>query len=117
LTAKPGEWIDNETYRVYAVARVAPQKDAKATQEKSQEAAMAQAKKKVLKDFAAKRIDALNLKQEPSQVQDTIQSRLSSTIQSGTVKKIKWNKDKTVCRLSYEVQRNNLKKLVLLGRE
>ncbi len=105
----PEGWIDDNTFRVVGMG-VAPNSSKDSFQRKllSKEAALLDAKDKVVSKIVGSYIESVSKSERGVIVQSTIEERVAGRLRGGSVIQTEWDGEEN-CILTYEVSSNNLR--------
>ena len=105
----PEGWIDDDTFRVVGMG--IPPNDSKDSFERriqSKEAALLDAKDKVVSKIVGSYIKSLSKSEKNLITEKTVEERVAGRLRGGSVVEVDWD-GKDNCVLTYEVASNNLK--------
>ncbi len=105
----PEGWIDDNTFRVVGMG-VAPNSSKDSFQRKvlSKEAALLDAKDKVVSKIVGSYIESVSKSERGVIVQATVEERVAGRLRGGSVIQTEWDGEEN-CVLTYEVSSNNLR--------
>lgn len=108
-TKKPEGWIDDNTFRVIGMG-VPPASSKDPFQRKilSKEAALLDAKDKVVSKIVGSYIESVSKSEKGLIVQKTVEERVAGRLRGGSVIETEWDGTEN-CILTYEVSSNNLR--------
>ncbi len=105
----PEGWIDDNTFRVMGMG-IAPSDSKDAYQRKilSKEAALLDAKDKVVSKIVGSYIESVSKSEQGLIVEKTVEERVAGRLRGGSIIQTEWDGSEN-CMLTYEVASNNLR--------